>query len=451
MKALNPPQPVVDIARALEERGFETWCVGGAVRDALLGHPHLDWDLATAATPDDVRDLFGRRRTIPVGVEHGTVGVLDANGAMHEVTTFRRDVKTDGRHAVVEFGASLDEDLARRDFTINAIAYHPTRAELRDPFKGREDLDRRVIKAVGVASERMREDRLRALRAIRFAARFDFTIEPETLDAIRDSASALTRLSAERVQQEIVKTMEQVAAPSRAFRVWRDVGAFGTLVPELATVRTADLEVLDCVRYVDGSPMRRRDAARLLRISALFASTTPDAARDALRRLKFSNDLVNRAAQMIARTGEIDAEIRQAATPALTDAFIRQSILARTGRTGARLVLRLLLAKWAVERATDPRTPSADAARRMYGRAIRIAFRDPIELSDLALDGDDLRSLGLPPGPRVGEILRDLLRDVLVDPSVNTREMLLPRAERLVRGAGDSANTPDVTNRNSSD
>ncbi|MGH7635617.1 MAG: CCA tRNA nucleotidyltransferase, partial [Gemmatimonadaceae bacterium] len=118
--ALHVPAQVMEIARTLEGAGFETWCVGGAVRDALLGHPHLDWDLATAARPRDVQRLF--RRTVPKGIKYGTVSVLDVHGTEHEVTTFRRDVRTDGRHADVEFGASLVEDLARRDFTINAIA-----------------------------------------------------------------------------------------------------------------------------------------------------------------------------------------------------------------------------------------------------------------------------------------------------------------------------------------
>src|ERR1043165_6299048 len=144
MPRLNPPTPVLEIAATLEKAGFEAWCVGGAIRDALLGHPHLDWDLATSATPSQVSTLF--RRTIPVGVEFGTVGVLDRNGRMHEVTTFRRDVKTDGRHAEVEFGVSLEDDLARRDFTINAIAYSPRLDELRDPFGGRDDLERGIVR-----------------------------------------------------------------------------------------------------------------------------------------------------------------------------------------------------------------------------------------------------------------------------------------------------------------
>src|SRR5579859_4964667 len=119
---LRPPPAVLDIARRLEQSGYEVWCVGGAIRDALLGHPHLDWDFATSAKPADVRSVFGGKSTIPVGVAFGTVGVLDPAGVLHEITTFRRDVRTDGRHAEVEFGVSLDEDLARRDFTINAIA-----------------------------------------------------------------------------------------------------------------------------------------------------------------------------------------------------------------------------------------------------------------------------------------------------------------------------------------
>src|SRR6476660_1377248 len=159
---LDPPETVRGIAKRLEGAGFETWCVGGAVRDALLGHPHLDWDLATAARPEDVRSLF--RRTVPVGIEFGTVGVLDEDSVMHEVTTFRKDVQTDGRHAVVEFGASLDADLARRDYTINAIAYSPSKDEVRDPYNGQQDLEGKLIRAVGDARERMREDRLRALR-----------------------------------------------------------------------------------------------------------------------------------------------------------------------------------------------------------------------------------------------------------------------------------------------
>ena len=129
---------MLGIVERLERAGHEAWCVGGAVRDALLGLDHLDWDIATSARPDQVRRIF--KRTIPVGEKFGTIGVLDDAGVLHEVTTFRRDVRTDGRHAEVEFGVSLDDDLARRDFTINAIAYSPSRDAMHDPFNGQQDL-----------------------------------------------------------------------------------------------------------------------------------------------------------------------------------------------------------------------------------------------------------------------------------------------------------------------
>ena len=264
MKAeLNPPSEVRRIALTLEKAGFETWCVGGAVRDALLGHQHLDWDLATAARPNEVRNLFPR--TVPVGIEFGTVGVLDDFGVMHEVTTYRRDVHTDGRHPVVEFGATLDEDLARRDYTINAIAYGPTTKQLHDPFNGQGDLADRIVRAVGEPSERMREDRLRALRAIRFAARFDFQIESRTWDSIVASAPHLTRLSAERVKQEIEKTMEQVRFPSRAFRLWRDSGALAVLVPSLGEISNIHLAALDHLRIpgLPGRPQRKVARSRI--------------------------------------------------------------------------------------------------------------------------------------------------------------------------------------------
>ncbi len=141
------PAEVVRIAETLEGAGHETWCVGGAVRDNLLGLENKDFDLATAATPKQVQKLF--RRTVPIGVDHGTVAVIDRGGQLHEVTTFRKDVQTDGRHAIVEFGVSLDEDLARRDFTVNAIAYHPIRKKWRDLFEGNSDLSSKVIRAVG--------------------------------------------------------------------------------------------------------------------------------------------------------------------------------------------------------------------------------------------------------------------------------------------------------------
>src|SRR5690242_12480909 len=225
------PGEVLRIARTLETAGFETWCVGGAIRDNLLGLENHDFDLTTAAPPGEVRRLF--KRTVPVGVEHGTVAVLDREQRAHEVTTFRRDIKTDGRHAVVEFGVSLMDDLARRDFTINAIAYHPIRHEWRDPFRGADDLAKKLIRSVGDANWRFQEDYLRILRALRFSARFEFRIHARTLEAAKANIQGLAQLSAERVRDEWFKGILTAKKVSKVVGLWRAVGATRIWLPEL--------------------------------------------------------------------------------------------------------------------------------------------------------------------------------------------------------------------------
>jgi tRNA nucleotidyltransferase/poly(A) polymerase len=417
---LNPPEAVLRIARTLEKAGFETWCVGGAVRDALLGHPHLDWDLATAAHPPQIRSLFPR--TVPVGIAFGTIGVLDDAGVMHEVTTFRRDVNTDGRHAEVEFGASLDEDLARRDYTINAIAYSPSKKQIADPFEGQKDLERGIVRAVGDPSERMREDRLRALRGLRFAARFEFEIERATWDAIANSAPHLGRLSAERVKQEIEKTMEQVMKPSRAFAMWQTSGAFGTLIPSLAQISTLDLATLD---YICPPILATRPQRRINRMIALFAAAPHGAVNGILRALRFSNADAAWIASIIAPWQAMQTEMKEslmgASTPA--DSTIRKWA-AVAGRTRLASVMRVASARWAAERQAGLAAPSQERIASVYRRAIRIAYRDPIEVGDLAIDGSDLQRIGIK-GPAVGQTLRSLLETVINDPSANSREKLL--------------------------
>src|SRR6266576_1936890 len=246
---LRIPPEVLKIAKQLEDAGFETWCVGGAVRDNLLGLENRDFDLTTAAQPADVQKLF--KRTIPVGIEHGTVAVLDANNQTHEVTTFRKDIQTDGRHAVVEFGVSLMDDLARRDFTINAIAYHPTRHEWRDPFQGEADLGKKLIRSVGDPNWRFQEDYLRILRALRFSARFEFRIHARTLEAAKANAQGLAQLSAERVRDEWFKGLQTAVRPSKLVALWRDVGATRIWLPEM---RDAGSGMRDVLKDVDKLP-----------------------------------------------------------------------------------------------------------------------------------------------------------------------------------------------------
>jgi len=435
---LNPPANVRGIAKRLEDAGFETWCVGGAVRDALLGHPHLDWDLATAAKPEQVRKLF--KRTVPVGVEFGTIGVLDDENVMHEVTTFRRDVQTDGRHAVVEFGASLDDDLARRDYTINAIAYSPSRGEVRDPYGGQKDIEGKLIRAVGDPRERMREDRLRALRAIRFASRFAFDIERDTWDAIVESAPELGKLSAERVKQEIEKTMEQVRFPSKAFAMWRDTGAFQTLIPALAGVTNQELAPLDHLRR---PLLPRRPARKSTRIACLFASVPAATVRKTLKDLRFSNSDVDWITNLVERWQQLGPDMTAALLKAeeiyANDPWGEQyppgPVLRRwaasVGSTRLAPLLRLADAFWWAARQAGEPAPYKQTIGQVYKRAIRIAYKDPIALSDLAIDGTDLEKLGVK-GPAVGTILRKLLDAVITDPRKNTHDQLLTMAKGFV-------------------
>ncbi len=222
------------VTRTLEAAGYETWAVGGAIRNTLLGLPPGDWDMATRAPPRVVQQLFPR--TVPVGVEHGTVGVLTRDGVLLEVTTFRRDVETSGRHAVVEFADTLQEDLARRDFTINAVAWHPTRESFQDPFGGREDLDARLLRTVGKPSERFSEDFLRVLRALRFSGRFGLRIDGETWKAICDSSDRLSILSPERIREELTKVLTRDERPSGALALYSASGVLEALYPELSAV-----------------------------------------------------------------------------------------------------------------------------------------------------------------------------------------------------------------------
>lgn len=425
MPLMQPPDSVVGITRVLEDAGFEAWCVGGGVRDALLGIPNLDWDLTTSAKPQQVRRLF--KRTVPVGIEFGTIGVLDEFNVMHEVTTFRYDVETDGRHAVVKFGESLEDDLARRDFTINAIAYSPSRDALCDPFGGQRDLATRTLRAVGVAKERMREDRLRALRAMRFAARFGFEVDPATWQAILVSAPHLKQLSPERIQQEITKTMSQVALPSVAFRMWRDSGALAELIPTLEGITDVELLALDHLRLPS---LARRPQRLQTRLAGLFSSARRGTVLATLKGLRFSNADVAWISGLVERWHDMERGMKEQMmqTEPPTDAMLR-AWAGRTGRTRLAPVLRIADAHWWAERESGRVAPTRARVESVYRRAVRIAYRDPVEVSDLAVNGDDLLTVGIT-GKRLGDTLRALLQYVLDDPARNTREALLRYAEQ---------------------
>jgi tRNA nucleotidyltransferase (CCA-adding enzyme) len=382
------PAEILEIARVLEDAGHEAWCVGGALRDTLLGDAQTDFDLATSAPPREVQRLF--RRTAPIGVEHGTVGVIDRKRVMHEVTTFRRDVRTDGRHAVVEYGASLEEDLARRDFTINAIAYHPIRREWRDPHGGERDLHDGVVRAVGDPAARFREDYLRVLRAIRFAARFGFAIDPVTWEAARAAAGGLDRLSAERVRDEWFKGVRTARDLETLVRLWHDSGAAAVWLPELRRFAPGELPPPE-----DSAPPR--DPV----LTTVFLADEP---AGVLRRLRASNAEIARAEAMVTRPAE----------PAGSDEAAVRRWLATVGTAADDLV--------ALDRLRRRAVPGWLGTMREIRER-----RDPLTRGELAVSGRDLEALGLR-GPRIGETLAALLDRVLEDPAVNTRERLLALA-----------------------
>jgi tRNA nucleotidyltransferase (CCA-adding enzyme) len=422
---LSAPPAVRWITRTLEDAGYETWAVGGAVRDVLLGRPAGDWDLTTRARPEDMRRLF--RRTVPLGVEHGTVGILASDGVMFEVTTFRRDVETDGRHAVVAFADAVEDDLARRDFTINAIAWHALRETLLDPFGGVEDLQAGVLRCVGEPERRFAEDFLRVLRACRFAGRFALEVDPETWRAMVASVGNLRTLSAERIREELVKILEGDPVPSRALGLYRSAEILGVLYPELAGrsdhAWTATLRAVD--RLPPGRPM--------LRLAMLLRGLDARSVAQLLVRLRLSNVQTEETAM---RAGAPPLP-----TAAASDADVRRW-LSRVGARRLTAVARLELAaarsRWERGAPADAVDPATVVAAWRRARAILSAV-PPLAVKDLALDGRDLIRLGLRPGPEFGRILEDLLERVLEEPELNRKERLEAEVVTLVDAGGGEA------------
>jgi tRNA nucleotidyltransferase (CCA-adding enzyme) len=444
---LNPPDGVRSIVRTLEEAGFSTWAVGGAVRDHVAGRPSGDWDLATRATPDQVMKTF--RRTVPIGVEHGTVGVL-VGPALYEVTTFRRDVETFGRHAVVAFADTVEEDLARRDFTINALAWHPLTEQLLDPFGGARDLREGRLRTVGAAGERFAEDYLRVLRALRFAGRFELEIEADTWHALQAATPRLDGLSAERVREELLKVLTGQRRASRSLELYRRAGVLDVLYPELAALEgePPDAEP-DLWRVtlaaVDAIPPSRG----VLRLAALLhgigmpPARTKDLrggwrhtghevlgarkAEDVMRRLKGSNAERERVVRLVRHQPDLFP-------PDAPDAGVRRWIR-DVGIDLVRDLFRLRFALWRGEReagdvAEDGAEDGADTRPEdlleRWAKAHRVLLDRPVlGPAGLVIGGGELRELGLEPGPRFGEILEGLVERVIEDPSLNRREALL--------------------------
>jgi tRNA nucleotidyltransferase (CCA-adding enzyme) len=451
------PQNVRRVCRTLGTAGFKGWAVGGAVRDVLQaemtgGDPRAaaascDWDIATTARPEQVKRLF--KRVIATGIAHGTVTVR-LDGVGYEVTTLRGEAAySDGRHPdSVFYVDDLEADLARRDFTVNAMAYDPELDQLVDPFGGVEDLRGRLLRAVGDPAQRFSEDGLRVLRAARFVAVLELTLEPATKEAIRPSLESYRKVSAERIRDEWLKALK-AREPSRAFRLMQEHGLLEVTAPELLRMvgcRQNRFHAYDVWEHT----MRTLDACLpkpLLRLAALLHDAgkpasrafnpekgdytfyeherlSRDVAAVLLPRLRFSKEECSRVQDLVfyhivAYDGTwSDAAVRRwmrRVSPELVTDILelnRADVLAKGLDASAEL-----------ERL-------AELERRVAGV---LAECTALSVRELAVNGHDLmRELGLAPGPELGRILRELLELVTEEPALNERARLLERARRAV-------------------
>ncbi len=427
--AERPPFPVDPDALALLgtlwEAGHGGYLVGGGVRDALLGLPVNDWDIATDARPERILGIF------PGSSYQNRFGTVLARGL--EITTFRRDHRyADHRRPdTVTFSQDIFEDLARRDLTINAIAWGrrgpEAAAHLVDPADGQGDLEARLVRAVGDPARRFDEDALRLLRAVRIAAKLDFAIEPMTRAAMEAHAADVAWVSEERVGSE-VRGMLTAPGPSRAVRLMADTGILATTLPELAALPAPalarSLATLDIAAAT-------HPGAEHLAFAALLGELEPETARGVLLRLRLSL----REAEMVAT---LIAAASEPYPGTWTDADVRRYMGSVPGESLAELLqLRAIRAEAAHDEDEDAPVREAELARLVQQQQAASA---PLTLAALAVDGRDLReTLGLPEGPIIGSLLERLLSDVIEDPSLNTRTTLLTRAglvlDELMQGS----------------
>lgn len=407
------PKDVKHIIDVLMENGYEAYAVGGCVRDSILGRVPGDWDITTSALPMQVKGLF--RRTVDTGIQHGTVTVmLGRNG--YEVTTYRIDGKyEDSRHPEsVEFTPKLEEDLKRRDFTINAMAYNDEHGIV-DIFDGVGDLQRKIIRCVGNAHDRFDEDALRILRAVRFSAQLGFGIEENTARAAKELAVNLKRISSERIHTEFNKMLK--SPHPDYFSVADAIGIMEIVLPEYHVMSAEDKAFVGALARECACQLPERYAAMLF-MSGRYSEEDPaDTAKRVLKRLKLDNDTIN-TASMLLRFGMLE----------ITDdeSRIRHIIY----ETGDKNILRILDFRAAYEKCIGN---DITDVRRMYDICNMIFERgDCVSLKNLAITGKELIAMGVPAGRQMGEILNSLLMLVLDNPQLNDREQLSKEALKIL-------------------
>lgn len=430
------PEKALKIIQILNKAGYEAYVVGGCVRDSLLKRAPKDWDITTSAKPDEVKELF--RRTVDTGLQHGTITVLMGDTG-YEVTTYRLDGDyEDARHPkTVEFTASLSEDLKRRDFTINAMAYSPDTG-LVDLFGGLEDLENKLIRCVGAADDRFDEDALRIMRAVRFAAQLGFAIEEKTAAAIGAHTEKLRMISAERIRDELLKLL---TSPNPHYIKYAcDFGITKVVMPEYDHIRGVEQNTRYHIYDVEEHTLKALcsiESTEVLRTAMLFhdfgkpdVKTRTEAGTDSFkghqivseqiaekifRRLKFDNYTKERVLRLI-RWHDIR--------------YMPSEVNVRTTlyTVGEDLFEDLLKVQYADLLGKNPevikeQTPLFEEIYEIYRKVT--AEHQCFSLKNLAITGSDLIEAGLKPGPKFGEILDRLLRAVIEDQTLNTKEKLL--------------------------
>lgn len=430
------PEKVNTIIQTLQAHGYEAYAVGGCVRDSLLGREPGDWDITTSASPEETKRLFAR--TVDTGIQHGTVTVLLGKEGF-EVTTYRIDGKyEDSRHPTeVIFTRNLREDLLRRDFTINAMAYNDTEGIV-DIFGGMEDLKRKVIRCVGNAKERFGEDALRIMRGVRFAAQLGFSLEEETKAAMEELAPTLEKISAERIQTELVKLL--VSDSPELIREAYQLGITAVILPEFDEMMRTGQET-KYHRYDVGEHTVQAvcnvPPDKVLRLTMLLHDVAKpemktvdedgtahfkghdirgeQKAKEILRRLKFDNDTIHKVTKLVRwHDYRMPAE--------------KKNVRKAMGKISAELFPMYLLVKRADILAhsmyrREEELENLSGLRKCYEEII--ADNECVSLKQLAVTGTDLIGIGMKPGKQIGEVLNELLRIVLEYPEFNNKEHLL--------------------------
>lgn len=437
------PTLVDNIISKLQEHGHEAYAVGGCVRDSILGRNPNDWDITTDALPCDVKKMFSR--TFDTGIEHGTVTVV-INHNNFEVTTYRIDGEYfDSRHpSEVTFTRNLEEDLKRRDFTINALAYNKKEGIV-DKFNGIEDLEAGIIRAVGDPKKRFEEDALRMLRAVRFAAQLDFEIEENTYNAIKELAPTIKNISVERIREELLKLIE--SNNPRMIITLYELGLTKFFMPEFDRIMKTDQQNIHHVYSVGEHTvvaMEKVESTRVLRLAMLCHDLgKPDCitfdddgtthfkghqeksaiiTKEILKRLKFDNETIKKVVRLVEfhdeRPGYNEKKIRKSIVKIGLEAFPELFAVKRADTLAQSNYMR------------EEKLESINVFESVYYEILE--KKDCVTKKDLMISGRDLIDIGIKQGPEIGEVIDILFKEVVDEPTKNDKEYLINRAKELL-------------------